>query len=101
MSSKLIKGPYSHSDGGAFSVSDTEVSRNHNEQANLYSMSPHDRLLELSAIIANGIHRLRGSSPASPNSFENPAESPPPALEAVATTRPDGPRCQPERTPEE
>ena len=64
------------------------------------SMSPHGRMFELTAILANGIHRLRAMTPASPECREVPAESSQTGLEGVATTRPDGTGRQPERTPE-
>jgi hypothetical protein len=53
---------------------------------------PHDRLRELTAILATGILRLREIPPELPDSLEIPAESSPSSLEPVATTRPDG-RC--------
>jgi hypothetical protein len=64
------------------------------------ALSPHERLRELTAILANGIHRLRRFPPAKPECRRIPAESSQTGLEAVATTRPDGSGRQPERTPE-
>jgi len=58
--------------------------------------SPHERLRELTAILANGIHRLRRIAPVLPEPREIPAESSQSGLEAVATTRPDGPGRQPD-----
>ena len=63
-------------------------------------LTPHERLRELTAILANGIHRLRTITPAVPECPEIPAESSQTGLEAVATTRPYGTGRQPERTPE-
>jgi hypothetical protein len=63
-------------------------------------LSPHERLRELTAILANGIHRLHTRTPASPERHEIPSESSPTALEAAARTCPDGPGRQPKRTPE-
>lgn len=45
------------------------------------SMDSHDRLLELAAILATGIHRLRSIHSASPECTEYPAESPPSDLD--------------------
>jgi len=59
------------------------------------SLSPHERLRELTAILANGIHRLRGMTPVLPECREIPAESSQTGLEAVAPTRPDGTGRQP------
>ncbi len=66
----------------------------------LSELSPNERLRELTAILANGIHRLRAIPPASPERREIPAESSQTGLEAVAGTRPDGVGRQQERTPE-
>ena len=54
------------------------------------TLSPHERLRELTAILANGIHRLRAISPALPECQEIPAESLPTGLDPGARTRPDG-----------
>ena len=62
--------------------------------------SPHERLCELTAILANGIHRLRATTPAPPDGHPIPGESFQNSLEAVAETCPDGTECQPKRTPE-
>ena len=69
-------------------------------RADLDLLTPHERLRELTAILANGIHRLRAIPPVLPECREIPAESSPTGLEADARTRPDGPGRQPERTPE-
>ena len=63
-------------------------------------LSPHERLRELTAILANGIHRLRAVTPAPPECREIPGDSSQTGLEAVAATRPYGIGRQPERTPE-
>lgn len=68
--------------------------------ADSIALTPHERLCELTAILANGIQRLRAIPPATPECGEIPGESLPNGLEAVATTRPYGPGRQPERTPE-
>ena len=70
------------------------------DRAEPVSQAPHERVHELTAILANGIHRLRGIGPALPECREIPAESSPAGLEAVAETRPYGIGRQPERTPE-
>ena len=64
------------------------------------SLTPHERLGELTAILANGIHRLRAVTPALPEDHPIPAESSQTGLEAVTTSRPYGTGRQPERTPE-
>jgi hypothetical protein len=53
-------------------------------------LSPHERLRELTAILANGIHRLRGMTPVLPECREIPAESSQTGLDPGARTRPDG-----------
>ena len=50
----------------------------------------HERLRELTAILASGIHRLRQSPPTGPKSGQIPAESSPIGLDLGAQTRPDG-----------
>jgi len=65
------------------------------------SLTPHERLRELTAILANGIHRLRGASPVPPEGRQIPTDSSPIGLEAIATTRPDGPKREPESAREE
>ena len=54
------------------------------------SLTPHERLRELTAILATGIHRLRSIPPASPECGQISGKSSPTGLEAVETTRPDG-----------
>jgi hypothetical protein len=56
----------------------------------LQPSTPHERLLELTVILANGIHRLREIPPVPPEFCGIPADSSPSDLEPVATTRPDG-----------
>lgn len=70
------------------------------DQADATCLTPHERLRELTAILANGIHRLRGMTPVLPECREIPGESSPTDLEVVARSRPDGTRRQPERAPE-
>ena len=70
------------------------------DQADLGLLTPHERLRELTAILANGIHRLRAIPPAPPEWRSIPRESSQIGLEPVATTRPYGTGRQPERTPE-
>ena len=53
------------------------------------ALSTHERLRELTAILANGIHRLRAIPPALPECGEIPAESSPTGLDPGARTRPD------------
>lgn len=53
-------------------------------------LTPHERLRELTAILANGIHRLRGMTPAPPECGEIPAESSQTGLDPGARTCPDG-----------
>jgi|GEM_PF-3159663 len=65
------------------------------------NLSPRERLRELTAILVRGVHLLRESRPVWPESGQFPADSSPPGLEAVATSRPYGLRCQPERPTEE
>jgi len=69
-------------------------------RADSVSLAPHERLRELTAILANGIHRLHAITPAVPECGQIPGESAVTGLEAVATTRPYGTGRQPERTPE-
>jgi len=78
-----------------------EVRRSAGNHAGPDSLTPHERLRELTAILANGIHRLRGASPAPPEGRQIPGDSSPTGLEAVATTRPDGPKREPESAREE
>lgn len=40
-----------------------------------FRLTPHERLRELTAILANGIHRLREGTPAPPECGKIPAES--------------------------
>lgn len=54
------------------------------------TMSPHERLRELTAILATGIHRLRSIRPAPPEGGQIPAESSPNGLDPGATTCPHG-----------
>jgi len=54
------------------------------------TLSPHERLRELTAILANGIHRLRSIPPAPPECRQIPGESSPTGLDPEARTRPDG-----------
>jgi len=46
------------------------------------ALSPHKRLCELTAILANGIHRLRAIPPASPECREIPSDSSPSGLDS-------------------
>ena len=62
------------------------------------SLTPHERLSELTSILAKAVNRLR-SRPRIAALIDLP-ESSQTGLEAVATTRPDGTGRQPERTPE-
>ncbi|NLY01560.1 MAG: hypothetical protein GXY83_36180 [Rhodopirellula sp.] len=54
------------------------------------TLSPHERLRELTAILATGIHRLRGMPPAPPECGQIPAESSQTGLDPGARTCPDG-----------
>jgi hypothetical protein len=54
------------------------------------TLSPNERLRELTAILANGIHRLHAITPAVPECREIPAESSQTGLDPGARTRPDG-----------
>ncbi len=54
------------------------------------ALSPHERLRELTAILANGIHRLRAITPAVPECRDIPADSSQTGLDPGARTRPDG-----------
>jgi len=72
-------------------ICDDEVGRNTSDRIDRDSLTPHERLRELTAILANGIHRLRGLSPASPERREVPAESSPTGLDSGARSRPDAP----------
>jgi hypothetical protein len=47
-------------------------------------LTPHERLRELTAIMANGIHRLRAITPAPPECRQIPAESSPTGLDPGA-----------------
>ena len=62
------------------------------------SLASHERLSELTSILAKAVNRLR-SRPRIAASGD-PPESSQTGLEAVATTRPYGNGRQPERTPE-
>ena len=53
------------------------------------TLSPHERLRELTAILANGIHRLRAITPAPPECRQIPGESSSTGLDPGARTRPD------------
>jgi hypothetical protein len=52
--------------------------------------APHERLRELTAILANGIHRLRSIPPALPECGQILSESTPSGVAPGAPTRPDG-----------
>jgi hypothetical protein len=54
------------------------------------TLSPHQRLRELTAILANGIHRLRARPPVPPENREFPAEFSQTGLEPAARTCPHG-----------
>ncbi len=82
-------------------VSDHEVRRNLSDRADPDSLTPHERLRELTAILANGIHHLRAIPPDPLECREIPAESSQTGLEAVAPTRPYGSKRQPESAMEE
>ena len=71
-------------------VSHPEVRRTIGDRADPDSLTPHERLRELTAILANGIHRLRAIPPALPECREILAESPPTGLDPGARTHPDG-----------
>jgi len=60
------------------------------DRADADSLTPHERLRELTATLANGIHRLRGMTPALPECGQIPAESSQTGLDPGARTRPDG-----------
>ncbi len=62
------------------------------------SLTPHERLCELTSILAKAVNRLQ-SRPRIVAPIDLP-ESSQTGLEAVATTRPYGTGRQPERTPE-
>ena len=75
-------------------------------------LTSHERLLEIGAILAVGIHRLRaGAAPTAPVGPEPPIvadgtpqipqESSLSGLEVCSPSRPDGSRRPPERTREE
>ncbi|MEK6675066.1 MAG: hypothetical protein AABZ47_05350 [Planctomycetota bacterium] len=53
------------------------------------SLSPHERLRELTAILAEGIHRLRAFPPVEPECREIPAESLRIGLDLGARSCPD------------
>lgn len=71
-------------------------------------LTPHERLCELAAILAQGVRQLRAYPthgadsgqilPKSPRSVANsgqiPPDSPPTCLELSATSCPDGPVCK-------
>jgi hypothetical protein len=70
-------------------------------------LTPHERLRELTAILASGIHRLKacrrpdagglyGMTPASPEWGQIPGGSSQTGLEAVTTSRPYGTGRQPD-----
>ena len=54
------------------------------------TLSQHERLRELTAILADGIHRLRAITPALPECREIPGESSQTGLDPGARTCPDG-----------
>lgn len=54
------------------------------------SLTTHERLRELTAILASGFHRLRAIIPATPECGQIPAESRPSGLDPGAWTGPDG-----------
>lgn len=54
-------------------------------------LTPHERLRELAALLATGVHRLRTNRSASPECGGIPAESPRTGLESVAGSCPT--RC--------
>ncbi|MCK6485022.1 MAG: hypothetical protein HUU22_07160 [Phycisphaerae bacterium] len=55
-----------------------------------FNLTPHERLRELTAILANGIHRLRGITPTGLKNCQIPAESSPTGLDLGAQTCPEG-----------
>jgi hypothetical protein len=54
------------------------------------NLTPHERLRELTAILANGIHRLHAIPSAPPECGQIPAESSQTGLDPGARTCPDG-----------
>ena len=71
-------------------VRDDEVRPSTGDRTDPASLTPHDRLRELTSILATGIHRLRAIPPASPECREIPEESSPSSLDPGARPRPDG-----------
>lgn len=60
------------------------------ERARVDMPSPHERLLELTALLALGIHRLRNQCSVSPESIQAFAESSLNNLDSVPEPCPDG-----------
>ena len=56
----------------------------------LSAMTPHERLSELAAILAAGVHRLRSNPPVTPECGPVPAKSSQLDLDVSAETGPDG-----------
>lgn len=54
------------------------------------NFSPHERLRELTAILARGIHRLRARPPVHPENLKIPAEFSQTGLDPGARTCPHG-----------
>ena len=59
-------------------------------RADSVSQTPHERLRDLTAILANGIHRLRAITPALPECAQIPGESSQTGLDPGARSSPDG-----------
>ena len=59
-------------------------------RADSVSLTAHERLRELTSILANGIHRLRAITPAPPECGQIPADSSLTGLDPGARTCPDG-----------
>ncbi len=59
------------------------------------TLSPHQRLLELAAILARAVHRIRDQAQLSPSTGQNLPISGGSGLELSATSGPDG-QCEPE-----
>ena len=60
------------------------------DRADPVALTPHERLRELTAILASGIHRLRATSAVPVGNREIPAESSRTGLDLGARACPDG-----------
>lgn len=75
-------------DLGRRSTADSAWESPNSAEPSSRGLTPHERLRELTAILATGVHRLRTNRSVSPECGGIPAESPRTGLESVAGSCP-------------